>query len=397
MNKETHVLILNHYNRLSPRVEHEVITLSETGYQVHILSWARSLEPLRPVPLRDVLTTEIHHPAPHGTLRLLPHLLPFYYKVFRQLKGQRFDVVHCTHLMLLPLAVFLKRRWHAKMIYDVYEFHLQETKERLPKPFRWLVPLLQWLEGKLVRRTDGVLTIDSAAQELEHYYKRFQPNTAALYNVPDPHPSLDKGKLDVLRGKYANRRIVLYVGGLSEAKGALMALEAARPVIAKHQQVLFLFIGIFQEKSTEERFRKTISDYKLGDHVEFIPWLPYEEMLHYVAISEVGLALHQPIPRFFKVSKGNGRKFFTYMQFGIPVVGPEFGEVGQVVREEGCGLLVDTTNPQAIAQAICHLLSHTEEARRMGERGRRAIQTRYNWSQEKRKLLRVYERALQTS
>ncbi len=393
MKREIRVLILNHYNRLSPRLEHELLTLTEAGYKVHVLSWVRLLESWKSSFSADS-TIMVYYPAPRGTWRLLLYLFPFYYKAFRRLKEYRFDVVHCTHLMLLPLAIFLKKYWRAKAIYDVYEFHLQETQERLPAPVKWLIPLLRWLEKVLVRCTDGILTIDSAGQELESYYRKLQPNTEVLYNVPSPHPRLDKGKLEALKKRYERRKIILYVGGLSEIKGALKALEAARLVIHRCPQVLFMFIGMFHERSVEKRFWEVVEVYALDRYVEFIPWLPYDEMLHYVAISTVGLALHQPIPRFFKVSKGNGRKFFTYMQFGIPIVGPAFGEVGQVVREEGCGLLVDTTNPQEVADAIIWLLESPDKARFMGERGREAIHNRYNWEIEKRKLLRVYERAL---
>jgi len=394
MKDKIRVLILNHYDRLSPRVEHEVLTLVKAGYEVYILSWGRLSEPVEPLPPSSVSSMTIYHPAPRGTLMLLLHLLPYYSKVFQRLKGHRFDVVHCTHLMLLPLAFLLKRRWQARMIYDVYEFHLEETHERLSTLLKWLVPLLRWLEGKLIQCADGILTIDSAKQELVRYYRRFQVNTEALYNVPNIHIRIDREKVELLKRHYENRRIVLYLGGLSEAKGVFSALEAARLVASKIPQVLFLFIGTFHEKPVEERFWKTVTTYALDDCIEFIPWLPYEEMLHYVAVGEVGLALHQPIPRFFKVSKGNGRKFFTYMQFGVPIVGPAFGEVGQIVREEGCGLLVDTTNPREVANAIIRLLESPQEARAMGERGRKAIHDRYNWETEEQKLLMVYERAL---
>ena len=92
------------------------------------------------------------------------------------------------------------------------------------------------------------------------------------------------------------------------------------------------------------------------------------------------------------VSKGNGRKFFTYMQASLPIVGPEFGEVGLVVREERCGILCDTTNPDEIAKAIVYLLRHPEEARAMGQRGRAAIEQKYNLASELNKLLEVYQR-----
>jgi glycosyltransferase involved in cell wall biosynthesis len=115
-------------------------------------------------------------------------------------------------------------------------------------------------------------------------------------------------------------------------------------------------------------------------------------MLHYVATSKVGLALHQPIPRYYLLGKGNGRKFFTYMQCGIPIVGPKFGKVGQVVREEKCGILVDTTNPRQIADAIVYLFEHPREAKAMGDQGKKAVQEKYNWEIEKQKLLNVYQR-----
>jgi len=55
---------------------------------------------------------------------------------------------------------------------------------------------------------------------------------------------------------------------------------------------------------------------------------------------------------------------------------------------------VDPLDPKAIAQAIEHLLTHPEEARQMGENGRRAVVEKYNWGQEKEKLLNLYEELL---
>jgi len=40
------------------------------------------------------------------------------------------------------------------------------------------------------------------------------------------------------------------------------------------------------------------------------------------------------------------------------------------------------------------LLAHPEEARQMGENGRRAVVEQYNWEQEKGKLLKLYEKLL---
>jgi len=398
MDPTASVLLLNHYERLSPRVALEAATLRQAGYRIWTLYWDRSATP-QPPAKRGCSSFEIRipYPASRGTLRLLPRLPLFYLRAIRRLQAERarFDIVHCTHLMLLPLAVYLKARWKSKIIYDVYEFHLHETSERLPGGLRWLVPLLRRLEDVLVRRVDGVLTVDSVGGELEHRYRALNPNTLALYNVPEAQPEFDPGKLEELERHYANRDLVIYVGGLSEAKGALILPEVIHHVAGKCPRVLFIIIGTFHKDSTRRRFWAMIEELGVKGFLEFLPWLPYREMLYYVALSKVGLALYQPIPRYLRSSRGNGRKFFTYMQVGIPIVGPRFGEIGRVVQEENCGLLVDTADPEAVAQAVLFLLENPKEAREMGKRGQVAVRERYNWDIERRKLLRVYAKALE--
>jgi len=361
---------------------------------VHVLFWERLDEPVSSK-ASFYERSVVRFPAPRGSLKLLLYLPTFYRAVMQRLQalGERFDVVHCTHIMLLPLAIWLKRRWRAVVIYDVHEFHLHETAERLPRFLRWIVLGLRKLEDWLVRRTDGVLTVDSAGGELERRYSALQPNTAVLYNVPEAYAELDKGKLETLKARYSGREIVLYVGGLSEAKGAIVTLEAARLVANKRPQVVFLFVGKFQTDSARKLFQRKLAEYGLDRYVRLIAWMPYPEMLHYVAISSVGLALYQPTTRYLKVGRG-ARKIFTYMQFGVPIVGPKFGEIGRILDEEGCGLRVDTADPQEVAQAILYLLEHPDEAQKMGECGKKAVQERYNWGREDPKLLAVYENAL---
>lgn len=385
------VVILHHYDRLSPRVEQEIQTLRAEGYHIHVVAWARAEEANSSTQHPDYSLDRVIRPAPLGTLKLLFHLPGLYRKMIRTLRGRTFDIVHCTHIMLLPLAVLLGKSRRAKIVYDVHEFHLEETAERLPILLRWLVPLLRRLEAWCVRSADGVLTVDSADDQLENRYRKYNDNVAALYNVPDLDYSFDDKKLRHVHRQYEGRQVVLYVGGLSSAKGALQAIEVARLVIQRAPDALFLFIGVFHG-DTESSFWERVADYQLDKHVEFISWLPYNEMLHYLTVSKVGLVLHQPVPRYQLLGKGNGRKAFTYMQFAVPIVAPEFGDVGQVVREEQCGLLVKTTAPKDVANAVIYLLEHPQEARALGERGRKAVQEKYNWGIERRKLLEVYRR-----
>jgi len=311
-----------------------------------------------------------------------------YAKLFFALRREKPDIIHCTHLFLLPFCIVLAKLKSARVVYDAYEMYAVDWAEYVPVVRSLVRKVVEVLENWLVSHVDCLLTIDSVGEFLAKRYRRANTNVVVLYNVPKKELVLQPERIEFLRQKYEGFRLLAYVGGAYEAKGLLIALEALRLIKEKISRVKLLFIGKVYDPNGKAE--KMIQMANLKDHVELIPWLPYEEMPPYLCIAEVGLALYQPVGHFLLVSRGNGRKFFTYMQAGLPIVGPAFGEIGQVVREEGCGVLVDTTDPHQVAEAVLDLLSHPEKAGEMGERGRRAIQEKYNWEKEQEKLLRAY-------
>jgi glycosyltransferase involved in cell wall biosynthesis len=52
---------------------------------------------------------------------------------------------------------------------------------------------------------------------------------------------------------------------------------------------------------------------------------------------------------------------------------------------------VDPTDVDEIADAIVYMLEYPEEAKMMGENGRRAVGERYNWERMEGRLLELYE------
>jgi glycosyltransferase involved in cell wall biosynthesis len=86
-------------------------------------------------------------------------------------------------------------------------------------------------------------------------------------------------------------------------------------------------------------------------------------------------------------------KLFDYMRESKPVIVPGFSlEVERIVRESECGLLVDVTNPQAIADAALQLLRDPELSARLGANGRNAVEEKYNWQAEEKVLLEAFAR-----
>jgi len=58
----------------------------------------------------------------------------------------------------------------------------------------------------------------------------------------------------------------------------------------------------------------------------------------------------------------------------VPVVATAAGGVPEIVREDEAGFLVPPLDPRAIATAMIRVLTNTEEALRMGGRGRRRVE-----------------------
>ena len=85
---------------------------------------------------------------------------------------------------------------------------------------------------------------------------------------------------------------------------------------------------------------------------------------------------------------------FLSSRAALPVVASDFPFWRQFVQDEQSGLMVDPKDPEAIANAICWLLEHPQEAEEMGKRGRAAALARYSWEAEGARLVNFYRSTL---
>jgi glycosyltransferase involved in cell wall biosynthesis len=128
--------------------------------------------------------------------------------------------------------------------------------------------------------------------------------------------------------------------------------------------------------------------------IERLPWLPHAEALARLAECDVGLVLFQPGEENHRLALPH--KLFDCMLAGLPVVAPAFAEeVAAVVREAGCGVLVDSADPGAVAGAIAALGEASRRAA-MGEAGRQAALGRFGWAGEAGRLVALYRRLTPT-
>lgn len=386
------ILFLNHTDRVSVRVNQEIRSLLGRGFDIKVIAIERGTKVVEEI--SSVQRESVRWVSKKGLAQFLS--LPWaYVKIFLKLFCEKFDIVHCTNLkFLLPCVLAAKLRGR-KVIYDAYEFPSVTIPTHLPvrhlrSPFSWMI---RSFEDLLVIFVDAVLTVDSTDRLLFHRYYRLNKNVEVLFNVPTIRSFQSAEKIEVLRSKYNGYRLIIHIGEISKIKGAKRALESLRLVKNRIKNVRLIFIGECRDDSQME-IHQFVSEKGLEDDVEFIDWLPYEEMMSYLEVSKIGLSLLQATdPKSTFVSGGTSRKIFTYMHCGLPVIAPT-SEVGRVVIEEGCGIAVDPQDSEQIARAIICLIEHPSKATEMGNRGRKSIHEKYNWELEEEKLLGLYGRVL---
>jgi glycosyltransferase involved in cell wall biosynthesis len=83
-------------------------------------------------------------------------------------------------------------------------------------------------------------------------------------------------------------------------------------------------------------------------------------------------------------------KMFEYMAAGIPVIASNFPLWQEIFSTSECGICVNPLDPKAIGEAIQYLMDHPDEAEQMGRNGRKAVEEKYNWVIEEKKLLDLY-------
>jgi phosphatidylinositol alpha-1,6-mannosyltransferase len=171
--------------------------------------------------------------------------------------------------------------------------------------------------------------------------------------VPDPSPERN------------GRPTVLTVARLEdEYKGHDVVLEAMKLIRERVPDVLWAVVG---DGSLRPRLERLAREYGVDDHVDFLGQLDDGERDRWYRRAHV-FVMPSRLPE-----AGGGEGFgIVYMEasaHALPVVGANVAGARDAVVDGTTGLLVDPTDPAAVAEAVTGLLQERERAMRMGRAG----------------------------
>jgi glycosyltransferase involved in cell wall biosynthesis len=237
--------------------------------------------------------------------------------------------------------------------------------------------IYEWCERQTLAKHRNWIFVSRHAKELTSQTFGLEPKRSAVVHypvsadesaAPPPLPS----------------RFVLFGGTVSRRKGAVALAAAANLFLRQHESVDLVFAGRI-ESQTDAEIRQMIGS-SLAPRVHFLGPLSRGAFLECVRRCEV-FAFPSTLETF-------GLVVAEAMLCGKAVVSSDVPPFTEFVTNEQTGLLVQPTNPDAIAEAVGRLLGDAALRDHLGLAGAAFIRENYSVDRAVDETLAFYQQVL---
>ncbi len=220
------------------------------------------------------------------------------------------------------------------------------------------------------------------------------PPVAAIDLGTDPAqfaPARDSGALRRRLG-IGGARLVLTVARLVPHKGQDVAMRAIAALGASAGDTHYVIVG---EGDDAPRLRALSESLGLGARVHLTGALSDADIAEAYATADVYIGLSRVDSAIN--AEGFGISFVEASASGTPCIAGDSGGVRSAVRDGVTGFVVSPTDEAAVAAALRRLLGDDALRASMGNAGRRAVESHYNWDRVARQTLDFTRACLSSS
>ncbi len=297
------------------------------------------------------------------------------FRLFFFLLFKKADLLFSNDLDTLPanyLASLMRRNL---LVYDSHEYFtgVPELENRPAVKQVW-----ESVEKFIFPRLKIIITVNDSIAGI--YSKKYNKKIIVVRNVPvklvpekrNFDIELQKKKLGLPAGK---KLLILQGSGINVQRGAEEALLAMEFV---ENMILILLGG----GDVMADLKKLADKKRLTDKVIFLPRMPYESMMEYTMISDLGFTFDKDLSLNYRYSLPN--KIFDYIHAGIPVLSSRLPELEKIITTYDVGTFIPSHDPKAIAAVINQVFSDSVSYARWKNNTARAAME-LNWNEESKK------------
>jgi glycosyltransferase involved in cell wall biosynthesis len=276
-----------------------------------------------------------------GFSTLFQALVGFFriWKDVKGLKNKGLQVVITTQdpfeigLIGLIISRFTRTFFHVQIHTDISSVHMQHEGSRT---------YLQYLLSRLVLPRAHRIRVVS--QRLANF---------CMQKLHIANKKIDRVPMFYTRGiKKASPRfsikphIIVLPARFVWFKRIPLALEAFSLALQKNKNIRLQIIGAGPLKQEIER---VISELKISEYVEIIPWMKAEELYQNASLTLIS-----------SIYEGWCRVAVESVEAGVPVVMTDVGCAHEFIRDSKEGIIAPIEDPQALASAMGQILENEE-------------------------------------
>jgi len=299
----------------------------------------------------------------------------FNLRLFFLLLFTKADSLHSNDLDTLLANYLVAKIKRIPLIYDTHEYFtgVPEIQKRKRVKQIW-----EKIESFVFPNLEYIFTVNDAIAEL--YKKDFNKSLSVIRNIPSVQQNISFSDRESL-GLPENRKIIVLQGaGINIDRGAEELLEAMVQIDA-----LLLVIGS-GDVIDDLRLRSQKDDLK--NKVKILGRMPYDQMMAYTAVADVGVTLDKNSNINYQNSLPN--KLFDYIRAEIAVVSSPIKEIEKIVKKYEIGAITKEVSPLSIAETMKQLLSDDERLLEY-KTNSKAASKQLSWEKEVSSMLEVYK------
>jgi len=271
----------------------------------------------------------------------------------------------------------------------------------------WLAELdKKWVERRL-KDTDMVLGCSNfTTNQISRRFPAHAHKCHTVYNGVDPR-YFQSNQAESTESRSGTKNL-LFVGRVSPEKGIHVLLQAAARVIERIPEARLHIVGppgsapyeYMTLISNDPKVNQLVAFYKgrlyrdnyfpglqelasqLDEKVIFTGSLPHSETIKYYQNADI---LINP-----SLTEAFGMSLVEAMASQVPIIATRIGGMTEIIEDARSGLLIESDNPKALADAIIYLLENDSTRAEMGDMGYRKIVEKYTWDKISKSLWKRY-------
>ncbi len=300
----------------------------------------------------------------------------FNIRLFFKLITLKSDILLANDLDTLLPNFLVSKLTNRKLVYDSHEL-FTEVPELFNRPKVRKVWLS--LENYIFPKLKNVFTVN---QRIADYYKnKYKIPVKVVRNIALELENKipDQDLSEKIKGD--KKMIILQGTGINQDRGA----EEAVLMMQYLENVILYLIG---SGDIIPELRILIDKFHLDKKVVIMYKMPYESLLEYTKIADLGLSLDKGTNLNYEYSLPN--KIFDYIQCLTPILASNREIVAEIVTQNNIGKVLKTTNPKELAKVVNEII-FDEQLNELWRKNLKKTADIYTWKKETEVLKLIFK------